>query len=375
MGPLFPDFDHASAIDRETVEIAFKHPSPFLLESLEVQVAKSGPPVVGTGPFVMAPDSTTGMTANSHYYMGRPAIASIRVESFPSVRSAWAEMLRDRLDVLWEVGTDALESLNNSNSVSVFTFTRRYQHVIAFNPKAPAVRAASVRRALSMAIDRGALVRSALGGYGLPSSGPIWPHYWAVPSPLPQFNFDPEAAADALGGSKAATRGTASFRFSCLMPPDTVNERIALEVKRQLRAVGVDMVLEAVSQDQMVQRAATGAYDAVLIEAISGPTLIRPYLVWHSGAPINWGGFDNPTVDAALDEVRYAPTEDEYRKAVAGLQRAFMDDPPAIFLAWSQRARAVSKRFNVPPAEPGRDILSNLRLWKPTTLLQRASRN
>ena len=42
-----------------------------------------------------------------------------------------------------------------------------------------------------------------------------------------------------------------------------------------------------------------------------------------------------------------------------------MDDPPAIFLAWSERARAVSKRFDVPPPKPGRDILGTLRLWKP----------
>ena len=38
-----------------------------------------------------------------------------------------------------------------------------------------------------------------------------------------------------------------------------------------------------------------------------------------------------------------------------------MDDPPAIFLAWSERARAVSNRFVVPPPEAGRDVLSTLR--------------
>jgi hypothetical protein len=41
-----------------------------------------------------------------------------------------------------------------------------------------------------------------------------------------------------------------------------------------------------------------------------------------------------------------------------------VDDPPAIFLAWSERARAISTRFDV-PVEPGRDILSTLRLWRP----------
>jgi hypothetical protein len=41
-----------------------------------------------------------------------------------------------------------------------------------------------------------------------------------------------------------------------------------------------------------------------------------------------------------------------------------VEDPPAIFLVWSHRTRAVSTRFDV-QAEPGRDILSTLRSWRP----------
>jgi hypothetical protein len=90
---------------------------------------------------------------------------------------------------------------------------------------------------------------------------------------------------------------------------------------------------------------------------------------------LNWGGFGNTTIDAALDRVRHAGSDDALRQAIVGLQQAFMDDPPAIFLAWSVRARAVSTRFVVPSVESGRDVLSTLRLWKPATADLRASRN
>jgi hypothetical protein len=98
-------------------------------------------------------------------------------------------------------------------------------------------------------------------------------------------------------------------------------------------------------------------------------------LIWHTEAPLNFGHWGNATVDIALDRVRHAASDEDVRAAIGGLQQAFMDDPPAVFLAWSQRARAVSHRFVVPSPEQGRDILSNLRLWKPTTGLQQASRN
>jgi hypothetical protein len=59
---------------------------------------------------------------------------------------------------------------------------------------------------------------------------------------------------------------------------------------------------------------------------------------------------------------------------VLDYQRAMIADPPAIFLAWGERARAVSRRFDVQP-EPGRDVLGNLRLWKPTAAQPASSRN
>ncbi len=101
----------------------------------------------------------------------------------------------------------------------------------------------------------------------------------------------------------------------------------------------------------------------MLFDAISGPSLFRPYLWWHSGAT-NPAGFSSPLVDAALDRIRHAASDDEYRAGVEAFQQAMMDDPPAIFLAWGQRARVVSNRFKV-PSEPGRDVLATLRLWQP----------
>ena len=80
----------------------------------------------------------------------------------------------------------------------------------------------------------------------------------------------------------------------------------------------------------------------------------------------------SPLIDAALDRIRHAPSDDEYRQGVTALQHAIVDDPPAIFLAWGERARAVSRRFDVPVPEDGRDVLSTLRLWR-TAVDQRAT--
>jgi peptide/nickel transport system substrate-binding protein len=375
LGPVFADVEGIRESGTSSVEIEFRRPSPFLLEALDTIIQKPGKKVVGTGPYVAEPDSTTAMRANSSYYLGPPRIARIQVEQFPSVRAAWAEMLRDRIDMLWEVGTDALDSMKTSGATSVFTYTRRYQYVIVLNNKATLMKPREVRRALNEALDRDGLVRNALNGYGVASYGPVWPSHWALPSQPPKPIFNPKLSAATL--AQAAQRGHPSssrLRFTCLVPPDSVNERVALDVKRQLEAIDVDMEVEEVTQDQIVQRTGRADYEAALIELVSGPTLLRPYLLWHSDAPNNWGTFGNAAADIALDRVRNSATDAEYRIAVTELLKTFVDDPPGIFLSWSVRARAVSKRFSV-PAEPGRDILSTLRLWKPASDSRQASRN
>jgi ABC-type oligopeptide transport system substrate-binding subunit len=143
-------------------------------------------------------------------------------------------------------------------------------------------------------------------------------------------------------------------------------------VKRQLDQINVSMDIQEVTPDQIMNAIANRKFDVVLFDVISGPSLFRSYLSWHSGSD-NPSGFSSAAVDAALDTIRHADTDDEYRKGVALFQHAVMEDPPAIFLAWSQHARAVSKRFVVSDAEPGRDILSTLRLWRPAAATNQPS--
>jgi len=373
MGPVFPDIERVSALDNDTVEVRFATSSPFVVEAMEAPIRKPGAAIVGTGPYIAPTNSTTEMRAFPEYYLGPPAIERLVVSSYPSVRAAWADMLRDRIDMLFEVGTDALDSMVGSNNISLFTFTRHYQYTLAFNPKSDALRSRDVRRALNWAVDRTQIVRNALKDHGVASSGPLASSYWALDRNAPRFGYDVERAA-ALLATRGQRETKAPLRFTCLFSPEAVTERVALELRRQLQKIGVEMAVEEVSQDQVIQRSANGQYDALLFELISGPTLFRPYLVWHSGSPLNFGQFGNAAVDGALDRVRHASSEETYRAAVLDLQKTFMDDPPAIFLAWTVRARAVSKRFDV-PAEEGRDVLSTIRLWKPSAAADRATRN
>ena len=136
-------------------------------------------------------------------------------------------------------------------------------------------------------------------------------------------------------------------------------------VKRQLEAVGVDMVVEEAPPDRIYEAMGNAATSMpFLFDVVSGPSLFRPYLWWHSGGrQIRRASRARSSTPRSTGSGTRA-SDDEYRAGVAAFQQAMIDDPPAIFLAWGERARAVSNRFDV-PAEPGRDMLATLRLWQP----------
>jgi ABC-type transport system substrate-binding protein len=189
------------------------------------------------------------------------------------------------------------------------------------------------------------------------------------------MSFDPKSA-DALltaSGLKTASNGSARLTIKCLVPPDA--EHLALVIKRQLEAVGVTLELEQVSYDQIVRSLRARSYETVLLDGLGGPSLFRMYTLWRTGGLYNPGALGSRVMDAALDGLRHAASETDYRRAVAALQQSAIDDPAAIFLAWGERARAVTSRFAVPD-EPGRDIFSpTLRLWRPIADERLANRN
>jgi peptide/nickel transport system substrate-binding protein len=366
LGPAYEDIAVIRTLSATDLEILLKKRSTFLIEQLgEVAIEEPGSALSGTGPFYVTSQegSDLEMRANAGYYGGRPAIDRIVIKPYRSVRSAWADMLRGQVDMVPDVG-DALDLLESSNDVKVFNFQRRYTTMVLLNVQKPYLRDPAFRRELNAAIDRDALIADALRGHATPAVSAVWPHHWAyAANDLPRFRYDPHRA----------TPGKARIHLTCIFN-EPADERLAIALRRQLLPTGVDLEPKFVTADQLRVRRETGDFDAWLADFLQGPTLAWPYLYWHSGGPFNYGRFRNELVDSALDGIRHAADDSAYRAGVAAFETAMVNDPPAIFLAWRERARAVSSRFHV-VGEPGADVLFTLRDWRPVVDARVASRN
>src|SRR5262245_22719030 len=92
---------------REIV-IRLRQRSTFLLDDLSMPISKRGEAgePIGMGPFVTTsgPSEEIVMSSFRNYYQGAPQIQKIVWKSYPTLRTAWAGMMRGEIDFLYEVG-------------------------------------------------------------------------------------------------------------------------------------------------------------------------------------------------------------------------------------------------------------------------------
>jgi len=375
-----PDITGVSVAGERELVVTLRRRCSYLLEDFDSTITKpsaTGSRPIGTGPFTAveragaagrppgsgATVNEIDLEANRNYYLGAPQIARVVVRAYDTLRTAWAEMMRGRVDFLWEVGPDAAEFLRDQSSVQVRSFPSYYVYALMLNSARAPFADPAVRRALNIGVDRAALVQEALKGQGRPADGPVSPAYWAHDDSVPPLPYDPAAAVGLLAAARRPR-----VTFTCLLPANfTIYERIALHVQRQLRAINVEMRLEALTPDAYNRRIVAGDFDALLMNMVGGPYQTIQYRFWHS--PLvsqrwNYWGYRDPAVDRALEAVRDAGSEAGTRAALKSLTAAFRENPPAVLLAWSVTVQAVSRRFDVPQAADGRDALHLLSRWQ-----------
>src|SRR5207248_5831679 len=113
---------------------------------------------------------------------------------YDRLRSAWADMLRGQIDMLYEIGVEGLNSLQPASNVHVFVHKRNYAYLVVLNMRRPEFRSTELRRAFNEAINRAQVVAEGLGGHGAPADGPLLPDHWAYKPTFEHFAYDPTSA-------------------------------------------------------------------------------------------------------------------------------------------------------------------------------------
>ena len=372
LNPVLGDIESIEPAGDHGVVIHLARPAAQLvLFELGVRIEKDG---AATGPFFVesASENETTLRANPYYHQGRSEIDMVRIITYPTLRTAWAAMMRSEIDFLFNVPVEAREFVEADSSVRVFSRATPYAYALMFNTRRPPFDDQRVRVALSQAVDREAIIDGTFRGHGSVASG-IWPSHWVYNGVELTYDYDPGAADRQLSEiglqhPVSADRGSTEeflsrLRFEVLVGIDQPRlELIALLVQRQLRQIGVEMEIDAKPFAEVAANINGDSWDAVLLALNTARNLVRLYTYWHSSQRQNAvSGFTG--ADDALESLRSSMTETDAMASASEFQRILFDGAPAVFLAGLEETRALSRRFEVPDA-PGRDVMETLWQWR-----------
>jgi peptide/nickel transport system substrate-binding protein len=219
------------------------------------------------------------------------------------------------------------------------------------------------RRALVMAVDRPALVRSVFDTLGLVAHGPAT-RILATRDTTIGLPYDPEQASrvlDSLGWLRGAdgmrSRGKKPLTFSLMVPSSSaIRMKFAVLLQEQWRKAGANVRIEPIEVNTFGALMDSRKFESLLNAWHIDPTPSSVKEEWAS-SEIRRGGYNatsyrNPAFDAVIDSAlkEMNPTRSAalYRRSY----RILTDDAPAMWLYELRNAQGVSKRIRVAGIRP-----------------------
>lgn len=272
---------------------------------------------VGSGKFRLVrwnKGSHFELGAVNDHYRGRAHLDRLIWTVTPEYQSAVARLLGGSADLFENVRKETVPQLTPSGKYKLVSLPGMDYVFMRFNLRDPSGSGAphplfesrELRRAVTMTIDRRALVRNlfdTLADVGIGPTVRAFPSTDTAVTPIP---FDPVASArllDSLGWKMPAqarvrVKNGRPLRFTLLVPVSSLSRmRIAVLIQEELRRQGIDMRIEEMDLSAFNARQEERSFDAALggWHLGSSPDGVRE--TWTSEAAgkggLNYGSYGN----------------------------------------------------------------------------------
>ena len=240
-------------VNANTVDFLLKNPDPVLLTKLAGYGAMIVPPKyitekgsayfganpVGTGPFKFTeykPKVSLSFERNASYWGGAPKLDNLVYRFITEPATQAAELQAGRIDVANQIPLAMIDTLKKDTKLAVQSMDGPVALAMRYNTQRGIMKNKEVRKALTMAVDRDAIIRSILLGNAKPIAsfqGTLSFGNDPALKPLP-FNPAQAKAMLAKAGVKPGTQIQIDFRGS-----DSNFREVAQAVASYLQGVGI----------------------------------------------------------------------------------------------------------------------------------------
>ena len=335
--------DHIEAPDPFTLVIHTKKPDPLLparlgfyggqivpkkyLESVGNDAFNAKP--VGTGPVRLASwvkDDRAVFDANPDYWGGR--IDADRVVLRPIVETAprVAALLKGEVDIITQLPPDQAERVTGNSATRVTGALYAGLYVFGVNSKRPPLDSPLVKQALSLAIDREAIVKELWRGRGIVPSGPISKGDNHFDPKLPPLAYNPKEARERL--KKAGYKGE-EIVIETTVAYVSQDKAMSEAIAGMWKDVGVNVKVEVIEYSVRAQKGREKSFKGLWWSDPTSTLGDPDGMMWRLLGP---GGPMDYWRDAKFDELgnaaRFSVDEKFRGEAYREITKIFLENLP-----------------------------------------------
>ena len=333
---FFEPIAAVDVIDPATVRVMLSRPvSDFLFnmgsgdavivapESAATNAAKP----IGTGPFRFSRwlKGTQIELVRNEAYWGTPVnLDKLVFLIIPDPSAAYAALLAGDVDSFPNFpAPELLPQIKGDPRFDIAIGTTEGETILAINNTRSPFNDIRVRRAISHAINRKALIDGVGEGYGTPIGSHFAPHNKAYIDLTGHYPFDVAKAKALLAEAGHANDITATLR----LPPPPYARRGGEVIAAQLKAIGITVKIENIEWAQWLDQVFTrGDFDLTIVSHTEPNDIgiyARDEYYFH---------YAKPAFKDLMKQLDLAATEDERTRILQDAQRMLADDAVNGFL-------------------------------------------
>jgi peptide/nickel transport system substrate-binding protein len=340
---------------------------------------------VGSGPYQFA-----SYNKNSDGFISSYQLSAWNgtVETHPLIQNFNIDFFNDENTLVQSFNDGTIDGFGNVSPEDIAEITRpdntfswptSAYYAVFFNQSVNlGLQDATVRQALSAAVDRNALVNAALGGSGTSEYGPI-PQGAQYYSPITSGTSSAAFAESLLDADGWTITGSSTFRSKVIKNitvPLVVNltvpqidflAKTASYLQTAWQAIGVQVNITPDSSNDIVNNLIPSRnYESLLFGNVLGPSSDL-YSFWDASqdfAPgLNLSLYNNPIVSSLIERARANPSDSSTAQELASAQADIAADYPAIFLyspdyvyVTNKNVQGISPTLLIDPSDRFREI-------------------
>jgi peptide/nickel transport system substrate-binding protein len=302
---------------------------PWAQKWIQTHTANFGPWKIGD----FQPGQEVTYVPNPNYYGDRGNITKFILRKVPDASTRRQLLEAGAVDWAARLSLNDYKSLQSAQGVTVRVCQSPNRDNLVLNLKNEILANTKVREAISMAIDRNAIVKGAYLGFGRPATTGL-SSYYQYPTPSASYSFDVDKAKQILADAGYPNGFDLKLLYSPTRP-GPMSQQSAILVQSMLAKIGIKVSLEQVaSGTEFSSRFLKGQYDAIMWQ--EPPIIADPYFsaaIYNlTGSFQNSFGFSDPAYDELVHEVATTPPGDARDQKMAELAGLGVTDYPVLYL-------------------------------------------